>query len=345
MTRSPTQTQSLDFKAMPKIELHAHLSGSISRQCLHEIWEAKRTKGQTDLEDPLIEMPHGKHDYDLNTFFPLFSSYIYRLVDSRDALTYSTKHVVRDFADDGVVYLELRTTPRAMPSAGLDQAGYVDAVLQAINEAMKESPIICVRLILSMDRRHTLLEAQQVVFLAEKFRDQGVVGVDLCGDPAKGDVSLFTPAVERARAAGLGVTVHFAEAECSATEAELRTIMGWRPDRLGHVIHVPEPVKQEIASRTGIGLELCLSCNVHAKMVHGGFEGHHFGTWWRREGVVVVPCTDDVGVFGSPVSNEWRLIQQHFQLGRDEILGLAKKGIHVIFGSEDDKRRLHEIMW
>lgn len=50
------------------LQLHAHLSGSISRQCLHEVWLTKQEAGQTDLTDPLIEMPDGKHDYDLKTY-------------------------------------------------------------------------------------------------------------------------------------------------------------------------------------------------------------------------------------------------------------------------------------
>ncbi|KAI1804280.1 Metallo-dependent hydrolase [Daldinia bambusicola] len=340
------QELELDFKSMPKIELHAHLTGSISRQCLHEIWEVKKAAAETDLEDPLVVMPPGRHDYDLTTFFPLFSSYIYNLVNDAPSLERSTRSVVRDFAADGVVYLELRTTPRAMPAAGLDKAGYVAAVLQAISEeeqALAQS--LHARLILSIDRRNTLDEALEVVALAKRFRDQGVVGVDLCGDPTKGDVALFTPAVEQAKAAGLRVTIHFAEAEASASEAELRTIMNWAPDRLGHVIHVPETVKRQIAARKGVGLELCLSCNVHAKMIVGSFEAHHFGEWWRVDGPVVVPCTDDVGVFGSPLSNEWRLIQEHFKLRREEILGLVRKGIEAIFANDDEKARLRETMW
>lgn len=49
------------------IQLHAHLSGSISRQCLHEVWLMKKEAGETDLADPLVEMPDGKHDYNLKT--------------------------------------------------------------------------------------------------------------------------------------------------------------------------------------------------------------------------------------------------------------------------------------
>jgi adenosine deaminase len=212
-------------------------------------------------------------------------------VNDTSSLAYTTEAVVRDFALDGVVYLELRTTPRAMPSAGLDKDGYVSAVLSAMASAQAANPGIHTRLLLSVDRRNTAAEAHEVVALAQRFRDRGVVGVDLCGDPAKGDVATFTPAFAEARATdGLGITIHFAEAECSATEQELDTILGWEPQRLGHVICVPEAVKRRIEEKGGMGLELCLSCNVHAKMIRGGFEAHHFGEWWGRKGAVVVPC-------------------------------------------------------
>lgn len=56
------------------------------------------------------------------------------------------------------------------------------------------------------------------------------------------------------------------------------------------VVHVPDHVKKQIAARPGIGLELCLSCNVQAKMIVGSFDAHHFREWWRVEGPVVVPC-------------------------------------------------------
>ncbi|KAL8715331.1 MAG: hypothetical protein Q9225_006401 [Loekoesia sp. 1 TL-2023] len=59
----------LDFtKRLPKVELHAHLTGSITRQCLHEIW-LERRKQQPDLalDDPLKTLPSGAADYDINT--------------------------------------------------------------------------------------------------------------------------------------------------------------------------------------------------------------------------------------------------------------------------------------
>ncbi|KAL2181458.1 uncharacterized protein P884DRAFT_265915 [Thermothelomyces heterothallicus CBS 202.75] len=339
----------LDCKALPKIELHAHLTGSISRQCLHEIWLIKRAAGETDLQDPLIEMPAGKFDYDLKTFFPLFSSYIYNLVNDAAALRYATLSVLRDFAADGVVYLELRTTPRAMPAAGLTEAGYVQTILDAIADyerAEQRSPGLRTKLILSIDRRHSPSQAACVLALAKQFLGRGVVGLDLCGDPAA-PLDPALPAVldEARRVPGLGLTLHFAEAPCSAGGAELDALLACRPDRLGHVICVSERVRREILSRPGIGLELCLSCNVHAGMICGGFEAHHFREWWNVDGTVVVLSTDDVGVFGSPLSNEYALVIQHFKLSRSEVCALVRKGIDVIFGGEEEKSRLREILW
>ncbi|KUI64612.1 Adenosine deaminase-like protein [Cytospora mali] len=338
----------MDWVRLPKIELHAHLSGSISRQCLHEVWLMKKEAGETDLTDPLIEMPDGKHDYNLKTFFPLFSSYIYHLVNDLQAVRHTTLSVLNDFAQDGVVYLELRTTPRALPRSNLSKAGYIGAILEVIRtfEALPGTALHT-RLILSVDRRNTPDEAAEVVRLARAFKGQGVVGVDLCGDPARGGIEALQPAFEEARRVpGLGLTLHFAEAEASGSDEELLMLLrAWRPDRIGHVIHVSERVKKEIVSYPGgLGLELCLSCNVHAGMISGGFEAHHFGEWWKVDECTVVVCTDDVGVFGSPVSNEYRLVAEHFGLSEPEIRTLARKGINVIFGGEEEKQRLREIM-
>lgn len=192
---------------------------------------------------------------------------------------YSTRTVLQDFQSDGVVYIELRTTPRASPQAGISKESYVSTVVNILNEHNEDTQnTLKAFLILSIDRRNTAAEADQVVDLAIKYRSQGVVGIDLCGDPAKGDVRIFGNAFARAKAAGLKMTLHFAEAEASASDIELQTLLSWKPDRLGHVIHVKKEF-QKIIEENNIGVELCLSCNVHAKMITGTYSDHHFGMW------------------------------------------------------------------
>jgi len=214
------------------------------------------------------------------SFFPLFSRYIYALCSDIPSIVRTTDSVLRSFAADGVIYLELRTTPRAIPSAHVTKAQYIETILDCTARS-NVTGLMKTSLILSIDRSNTSAIAKEVVDLALAYRDQGVVGIDLCGDPARGDVSIFQPAFKRAKEAGLKITLHFAEAPQSSTDSELWTLLGFLPDRIGHVIHVPDDVKQEIVKR-GLGVELCLSCNVHAKMITGSFGDHHFGWWWGK---------------------------------------------------------------
>ncbi|CAG8957082.1 hypothetical protein HYFRA_00009283 [Hymenoscyphus fraxineus] len=229
-------------------------------------------------------MPAGKHDYDLETFFPLFSKCIYNLITDLPTLRTTTLSALHSFASDGVIYLELRTTPRAIPSTNITKDLYISTILSTLHAHNTTSPMHS-RLLISIDRRNTPAQAAEALALALKYRDRGVVGLDLCGDPSKGDISIFAPVFQRAKEEGLGIALHFAEMG-GRDEEELEVLLGWGPDRLGHVIHVKEGMRREILRR-GVGVELCLSCNVLAKMMRDGTEGygdHHFGWWWREGG-------------------------------------------------------------
>lgn len=185
-----------------------------------------------------------------------------------------------------------------MPAAGLTKDDYVRTIVDILNAHNEDvSNTMRAFLILSIDRRNTSVEAEEVVDLSIKYQSSGVVAVDLCGDPAKGDVRVFASAFARAKAAGLKITLHFAETELSATDVELSELLSWKPHRLGHVIHVKEEF-QEIIKRENIGLELCLSCNVHAKMITGTYSDHHFGMW-RHSNVPVAVCVCTAQIFAA----------------------------------------------
>lgn len=369
-------------KSLPKVELHAHLTGSISPSCLHQIWKQKTSSTTTSsttttLQDPTIALapPENKTHHDISTFFKIFDTYIYALVNSPETVTWATQSVLKAFETDGVKYLELRTTPRECVETGMTKEKYLEAVLKGIEEfsysssstsTSSSSNSLSTRLILSIDRRNSLEQAMQVIDLAIHYREKGIVGIDLCGNPMVGPVRHLAPAFSRAKAEGFKLTLHFAEVPASSSEEEMRMLLlEWRPERIGHVIYTSPEIEDEI-EKLGIGLELCLSCNVLAKMLPGkaGFDAHHFAKWRKkrnpialsvssficvllqlRSGLLIMNIqTDDVGVFGSPVSNEYLLAAQHFELDGDDLIELSRSAVASIFGGDSEKARLYSLL-
>lgn len=231
------------------------------------------------------------------SFFQVFSKLIYQLCNDLESLAYATNSVLEDFLADGVRYLELRTIPRASPESNITQEAYLTTVLDTIQNFKSRTQEMSAFLILALDRGNTTAaQATQIIDLAITNKPRGVVGVDLCGNPTQGNVTLYRDAFARAKSHGLGVTLHFAETPASGNPAELAALLSFQPDRLGHVIHVPDEFKREITRRR-LGLELCMSCNVHAKLIEGGFLDHHFGEW-RYEECPIALCVSFLMTFG-----------------------------------------------
>lgn len=56
--------------------------------------------------------------------------YAHELTDTPEAVALATEWVIRDFNDDNVVYVELRSTPRSTPKMNKDE--YIMAVIETI---------------------------------------------------------------------------------------------------------------------------------------------------------------------------------------------------------------------
>lgn len=131
--------------------------------------------------------------------------------------------------------------------------------------------------------------------LQSNIEIEGIVGVDLCGDPSHPiDIDMLLQAFSHAKRAGMKLTLHFAETPHSASRTELEALLAMAPDRLGHVIHVPEGIKDIVAARS-TGLELCMSYNVLAKLTTGGFEDHHSREWYFYFPGIVFRIREDAG--------------------------------------------------
>ncbi|MHC4393995.1 MAG: adenosine deaminase family protein, partial [Planctomycetota bacterium] len=131
-------------------------------------------------------------------------------------------------------------------------------------------------LILCMAREFRYDLNEIIVEKAMRFRDRGVIGIDLAGpenDPLENDpvlISHYASLLDRAKKAGLKVTLHTGETEHTGPEGVATAIRKLKPDRVGHGIqsaHSEETMK--IAREEGVTLEVCPSSNLWCNTAKG----------------------------------------------------------------------------
>jgi adenosine deaminase len=210
---------------LPKVELHAHLHGSVRHSTLQELIKGS-DKEDAQYRFMLDEGDHGLADrpFDL---FPV----VHKLVNSIEIVKRVLHEMVEDYIAENVIYLEIRTTPRSLPD-GTTAREYVKTLVSeiaAINQ--KQSGTIHTRLILSIDRSKKVSDGEDVLSLAKEFQyhidlDTGmkrkvIVGIDFSGNPNGGRFDDFAKIFEDGRNIGFNITLHTAEiAELSETETD-----------------------------------------------------------------------------------------------------------------------------
>ncbi|KAG5181636.1 hypothetical protein JKP88DRAFT_263573 [Tribonema minus] len=263
-----------------------------------------------------------------------------------DTVRRIAREALADFAADGVVYAELRTTPRPLRD-GTTLEGYARQLLEVFAECDAEAQVLAAlsadtcrnsgdltgalpcehglipRLLLSVDRGKSVDAAWEVVNLAvDLLKDaqyvKYLVGIDLSGNPAKGRFEDFAGPLQHARAAGLKVSVHCAEVY---NPPDTQAILDFSPDRLGHALHLTSDALDRVL-RNRVPVEVCPTSNVITLGLNGHHEHPTAATWLAHEHPVSIN-TDDAGVFSTCLSREYASVAAAFDLDLSQCSALA----------------------
>jgi len=242
-------------KRLPKVELHAHLNGSIREHTLVQL------AAERNVTLPAKCLPHEakRHDPDREALFfntkprsllecfDIFTV-IPQCVNDLPALRRITSEVLEDAATDNIAYIELRTGPKVLlrdhRSEGVEHSTkkeYIESIISVMEEferadqkryeremknrdsGLARLPLIP-RLIISVDRSGTIDQATENIQLAiEMSRSSGgkyIVGVELGGNPTRNDFRVFKPAFELARREGMPISIHCGEVSMGLNESE-----------------------------------------------------------------------------------------------------------------------------
>ncbi|WKX95101.1 hypothetical protein Q1695_011954 [Nippostrongylus brasiliensis] len=320
-------------------ELHAHLNGSISLKTLEKLDALKRnnslhSEGSLEsLQNLSLQQPTTMDE--VFKIFPLIQS----LTTTRGALITATLDVVKEFADDGVIYLELRSTPKS--TTEMTKQEYVEALIEAILQSNNDGNIVT-RLLLSIDRRQPVEDAVKTVDIATLDRSGMIVGVELSGDPSV-DGRKFIPALQKARDAGFKVSVHLAEVDDQLEEVD--EFLEFRPDRIGHgtFLHTEERFVDKVI-KDRIPLEICLTSNVMSMTTRTIADSHL--KFWRERSVPFSICTDDKGLMDCDLSREFHEASIAFDLTLDDLNDISKNALEMSFLDKSDTvfMKLHGLL-
>jgi adenosine deaminase len=296
------------LRALPKVELHRHLDGSVR---IRTIWEIAQEHGIhlgvrtfEELEKKaLLRTPRAS----LQSVLDCFSTQQAALC-SFEAISRITMENIEDAWLDGVRLLELRFAPAFIASGKkISNDEIIGGVLNGMVKGMAAWPVQ-VGLIGILPRRYPAKTHEQATADLIRWKASGapgasrICGFDLADEEAGFDPLTLAPFVERAREAGLGITVHSGENTDAACVA--RSLEVYRPSRIGHGIRaIHDPALLRRLAEEDILLEVNPTSNWITSAVPSLRE-HPLPALYRA-GVPVCVNSDDPNLFGIDLVNEY----------------------------------------
>ena len=300
VTRPAMDPKALEalVKAMPKVELHLHLEGSIPPELMLSL--AQRNQLKLPFEQPQqfrLRRPYGN--------FREFSDRLLLAVhclrqpqDFHDAVAVLGVQLVRQ----NVVYAEVTWTPQFYLRRGVS----LDTILAAMNRArarLKAQWGLELRWIPDLVRSYPAASAQVAQWASQPgTRAAGVVALGLGGPEAGHPAQTFEPVFRAARALGLPANPHAGEG--AGPDSVWQTLEALGPTRIGHGVRsIEDPVLVEHLARHALPLEVCLSSNVQLGL-YPSFAEHPV----RRlvdAGCTVSLNTDDPVLFDTTLGREY----------------------------------------
>jgi adenosine deaminase len=225
-----------------------------------------------------------------------------------------TCEAVEDAAADGADYLELRFGPATHVHLGFDMNSVIAAACDGLAEGSLRSGIPAGVVIAAL-RHHDEETNIQVARAASRFAGRGVVGFDLAGDESRfNDLSPYEKSFAIARAAGLGLTCHAAEA--APGHAAREAVERFGVSRIGHGAHLAEDTDALRWVRDhGVVVECCPTSNWYTGAITRRAE--HPARYFREQNVQIVLGDDNPIQTQSPLSNERKVLAE--ELGFSEI--------------------------
>lgn len=322
------------YDAIPKVELHCHLEGTVRPATVVEL--ARKHGRELPSDDPTDLYRFTS----LNSFLEIFWL-VQSLIGDREDWARVAYEATVDAAPHGLRYREAFFTPARHLEAGQSLAEIIAGLTEGIETAERETGVRTA-LVCDIDRSYGPIAAvelaEDLVALRRAGRAERVIGLGMDSTERGVDPADFAPAYDVARDAGLHVTGH--AGEDTGPENIAAALEALRLERIDHGIAVIEaPALVERLADARVPFNVCPSSNVVIANRYRSLAEHPLRRM-RDAGLLVTINTDDPSMTGTDLGQEYRNVADALGFGYDEMCRIAVEGIDATWLGDSERRDL-----
>lgn len=337
--------------ALPKVELHLHLEGSMSPALIRKLSDKYQLK---------IDVNFAEDDSRIlwTDFYDFLDKYneASRVACCVDALEEITYDYLRTCAEQGCIYNELTVAPALLSRFNINYDQSITAVQAGMTRAKKDFDInanmiiVIIRNGIDADfndipasQARAQLEATELINTVIANRYPSVVGIGLAGAEKEFPPELFIEQFKLAKQAGLHLTAHAGEWTNAQDVMKAIELLG--VTRIGHGIQLAFDIENLLkAKAANVHFEICpnsnLALDTRKNYPDQHKDGPHPITVFDKHDLSYSLASDDPPFFGTCILKEYQYAQEVLKKDLAGLLKITLNGIHACFASNELKEQL-----
>lgn len=314
----------MDWKALPKAELHCHLDGILDRAMVRDI---RRDDPTFPIDPREFERAYPIRDLksfwnwwnfidpiegELGHFYPILGRHVERL------------------KVQNVRYAEIMIAAGELPQDIAEAVEKVRGFREWINQQQADK--IQIEFLVAFAR---IRSPENIAKLAHKlltlYEASLIFGVAVAGPEQGNPIQPFQETMAKLHEAGLGIEIH--AGEWCGPESVRDAVEHGYPDRIGHGVSLFQDEKLlDLVRERGIHVEMCPTSNLKTGSV-ARIEEHPVRLA-RELGLSFSVNTDDPGPFGCSMVSEYELLSDVFGFNDDDFQTIYVNSLEARFQPE-----------
>jgi len=321
------------LNALPKLELHLHLEGTLEPELMFEL--ARRNQ----IELPYASVDHVRAAYefkDLQDFLDIYFQGTQVLLTEQDFYDLTWAYLRRCQAQN-VKHVEPFFDPQTHTKRGVA----FETVVMGISRALAEGEAslgISSKLIMCFLRHLGEEAAFDALRLAEPFLDR-IIAVGLDSTEQGYPPEKFSGVFSKARELGLLTVAHAGEEGPAAYIS--KAIHDLKVSRIDHGVRAADDDKLMVyLAKTRLPLTVCPLSNIKLR-VFDDMSQHNI-LQMLEAGVCVTVNSDDPAYFGGYMTENFLTLAKHLNMTKAQAIQLVKNSIEASFADEARKAVIYD---